>query len=117
LSRDLRLTVLLFRYTPTTSIHLTTLSLHDALPILAMSNYDPSMQIFCKPYLHEPFNWICCSCLRRLLDNDKLRRHYSLKYCEPRSEEHTSELQSREISYAVFCLKKKKYGILYILLY
>src|SRR5216110_3818999 len=28
----------------------------------------------------------------------------------PRSEEHTSELQSRElISYAVFCLKKKKH--------
>src|SRR3546814_8181460 len=28
---------------------------------------------------------------------------------EPRSEEHTSELQSRmRISYAVFCLKKKK---------
>src|SRR5436309_3761819 len=28
-----------------------------------------------------------------------------------RSEEHTSELQSREISYAVFCLKKKKTSI------
>src|SRR2546430_3290940 len=26
----------------------------------------------------------------------------------PRSEEHTSELQSQSISYAVFCLKKKK---------
>src|SRR3712207_8029148 len=26
----------------------------------------------------------------------------------PRSEEHTSELQSRHISYAVFCLQKKK---------
>src|SRR3712207_7538872 len=26
-----------------------------------------------------------------------------------RSEEHTSELQSANISYAVFCLKKKKY--------
>src|SRR3712207_7278845 len=26
----------------------------------------------------------------------------------PRSEEHTSELQSRNISYAVFCLKKTK---------
>src|SRR3712207_7999894 len=26
----------------------------------------------------------------------------------PRSEEHTSELQSANISYAVFCLKKKK---------
>src|SRR5690606_39558988 len=29
-------------------------------------------------------------------------------YHRLRSEEHTSELQSREISYAVFCLKKKK---------
>src|SRR3712207_7889435 len=28
-------------------------------------------------------------------------------YVVPRSEEHTSELQSRHISYAVFCLKKK----------
>src|SRR5256886_3858599 len=27
----------------------------------------------------------------------------------PRSEEHTSELQSQSISYAVFCLKKKKW--------
>src|SRR3546814_1994036 len=33
----------------------------------------------------------------------------SLKGIEPRSEEHTSELQSlMRISYAVFCLKKKK---------
>src|SRR3712207_7029932 len=31
----------------------------------------------------------------------------------PRSEEHTSELQSRNISYAVFCLKKKKNNIYY----
>src|SRR3546814_9000080 len=31
-----------------------------------------------------------------------------------RSEEHTSELQSiMRISYAVFCLKKKKYNIIY----
>src|SRR3546814_4266234 len=31
-------------------------------------------------------------------------------YSSPRSEEHTSELQSlMRISYAVFCLKKKKY--------
>src|SRR3546814_3909708 len=32
------------------------------------------------------------------------------RHAEPRSEEHTSELQSlMRISYAVFCLKKKKY--------
>src|SRR3546814_1944308 len=35
---------------------------------------------------------------------DRVRQHYT----EPRSEEHTSELQSlMRISYAVFCLKKK----------
>src|SRR3712207_7258485 len=31
-----------------------------------------------------------------------------------RSEEHTSELQSRHISYAVFCLKKKKHTPYYL---
>ena len=37
-----------------------------------------------------------------------LRQFYKFAFSE-RSEEHTSELQSREtISYAVFCLKKKK---------
>src|SRR3546814_4009570 len=34
--------------------------------------------------------------------------HLSAVHCRPRSEEHTSELQSlMRISYAVFCLKKK----------
>src|SRR5207248_5737630 len=33
--------------------------------------------------------------------------HFSRCWCR-RSEEHTSELQSVAISYAVFCLKKKK---------
>src|SRR5216110_3705423 len=37
------------------------------------------------------------------------RRRPGTRPPAPRSEEHTSELQSRElISYAVFCLKKKK---------
>src|SRR3546814_1620583 len=35
--------------------------------------------------------------------------HAPLDFSDPRSEEHTSELQSlMRISYAVFCLKKKK---------
>src|SRR3712207_7231717 len=33
--------------------------------------------------------------------------HPNLQMLPARSEEHTSELQSRHISYAVFCLKKK----------
>src|SRR5690606_39450218 len=42
-----------------------------------------------------------------------LRPRLQAQHGEPeariyRSEEHTSELQSREISYAVFCLKKQK---------
>src|SRR3546814_2675323 len=38
-----------------------------------------------------------------------LRQNQDLRTVGPRSEEHTSELQSlMRISYAVFCLKKKK---------
>src|SRR3712207_7882557 len=40
------------------------------------------------------------------LDRGRLR--INLGQAGGRSEEHTSELQSRNISYAVFCLKKKK---------
>src|SRR5216110_4067344 len=41
------------------------------------------------------------------------RRWASAAACCARSEEHTSELQSRElISYALFCLKKKKFDAL-----
>src|SRR5688572_31947975 len=36
------------------------------------------------------------------------RCHMRSKYTESRSEEHTSELSHSQISYAVFCLKKKK---------
>src|SRR6059058_2329738 len=63
-----------------TSLH--TLSLHDALPI-----------------------WRSAARARAAdAPVDPVRRT-----CPVRSEEHTSELQSRnDISYAVFCLKKKK---------
>ena len=41
-------------------------------------------------------------------DNNIAKCEYEFKDRTGRSEEHTSELQSREtISYAVFCLKKK----------
>src|SRR3546814_2144529 len=40
---------------------------------------------------------------------DETVRHTSVPPSRPRSDEHTSELQSlMRISYAVFCLKKKK---------
>src|SRR3546814_3510059 len=41
--------------------------------------------------------------------HDMLRQHIERAWTEPRSEEHTSELQSlMRISYAVLCLKHKK---------
>src|SRR3546814_7535784 len=44
-----------------------------------------------------------------MLTKQRLKARYSLWLVYPRSEEHTSELQSlMRISYAVFCLKKKK---------
>src|SRR3546814_9640167 len=47
-------------------------------------------------------------CLRLLRDEYRRHQHARLHQI-PRSEEHTSELQSlMRISYAVFCLKKKK---------
>src|SRR5690349_23101431 len=75
-----------FNDTATTEIY--TLSLHDALPIYALIFFFGR-----KVY--------------------KIRSK-GLKLSQFRSEEHTSELQSRrEISYAVFCLKKKKRKWLY----
>ena len=46
---------------------------------------------------------------RNLSDQDEMAKYESIGNNGRRSEEHTSELQSRpHISYAVFCLKKKK---------
>src|SRR3546814_6703147 len=49
--------------------------------------------------------------------NKRLTAHILLLRARQRSEEHTSELQSlMRISYAVFCLKKKKTQKVYIIL-
>src|SRR5216110_4070581 len=76
-----------FKDTPTTEIYTSshTLSLHDALPISVLSTQFSGRFAPVSPSISARATMPC------------------------RSEEHTSELQSRElISYAVFCLKKKK---------
>src|SRR3712207_7394507 len=78
-------TLFFFNDTATTEIY--TLSLHDALPIWSRCRCPPGRSGE-RPDEGVP---------------DALRGR-------PRSEEHTSELQSRHISYAVFCLKKKQDG-------
>src|SRR5690606_41328883 len=81
----------------TSTVSIYTLSLHDALPIWITRQW---------PFLqrHGPCPWgFFARCSRRLFRLTGRKARF-----ERRSEEHTSELQSREISYAVFCLKKKK---------
>src|SRR3712207_7069217 len=101
--------VFFFNDTATTEIY--TLSLHDALPISAMRS------ICCCAFAEmvvgaRRFRFWGSSartarnpaCISAVTERARARALGSLG----RSEEHTSELQSRHISYAVFCLKKKK---------
>src|SRR5216110_1814010 len=54
-----------------------------------------------------PYTTLFRSQIQRWLEGSSIRPNEMVR--KARSEEHTSELQSRElISYAVFCLKKKK---------
>src|SRR5437870_13587792 len=85
-----------FNDPPTTEIY--TLSLHDALPIsMAVTvpvgkslNTDEATLLLVVSFFEEvPSSLVICT-------------------VAPRSEEHTSELSHVAISYAVFCLKKKK---------
>src|SRR3546814_2102634 len=57
----------------------------------------------------DEVNMVACQVAHSLFNvPTKIARIRQQSYLDPRSEEHTSELQSlMRISYAVFCLKKK----------
>src|SRR5258707_3819034 len=78
-----------FNDTATTEIY--TLSLHDALPICCR-------MWFGRPAARSPSSW-CAGCFPRK----------SLAWC--RSEEHTSELQSRQYLVCRLLLEKKNYQL------
>src|SRR5688572_32573681 len=88
-------TVFFFNDTATTQNY--TLSLHDALPI---SNRDPSK----KPSIRKMSPPCCALTSQRPSVSTSFLKYWA----GTRSEEHTSELSHSQISYAVFCLKKKK---------
>src|SRR5207244_13541819 len=93
-----------FRLTHTAPTATYTLSLHDALPISRAL----LEEVVEAPGAHHVARYI--------FDLGALRdRHFGLcdrarqgRAAEERSEEHTSESSHQIISYAVFCLKKKK---------
>src|SRR5690242_20938767 len=98
----------------TTEIY--TLSLHDALPI---SSASPSSRTTRRTTACAPSDaYAVRSRSRREVSCRARRRARSVRCAgestraEHRSEEHTSELHHMSISYAVFCLKKKKKKII-----
>src|SRR3712207_8615989 len=78
--------MIFFNDTATTEIY--TLSLHDALPISRAARTLGGCA-------GGPWSWSCCSPARR-------------RAAGPRSEEHTSELQSRQYLVCRLLLEKKK---------
>src|SRR3546814_7151074 len=59
--------------------------------------------------LHEFDAWMERNYLNKKVRKDRWAWNFGILKQRPRSEEHTSELQSlMRISYAVFCLQKKK---------
>src|SRR5690606_40723809 len=91
-----------FHDTPTTEIY--TLSLHDALPISSISTPTgtsfpaPSCQSSSRTIFHaEPTGVASAMCCKACSSRPR-----------PRSEEHTSELQSRENLVCRLLLEKKK---------
>src|SRR5206468_4339194 len=87
---------------PPTELH--TLSLHDALPIDPQRKTVLLVRQFRIPvYLENGDGMIIEACAGLLDENDP-----ETAIRKERSEEHTSNSSHDQISYAVFCLKKKK---------
>ena len=117
-----------FNDTATTEIY--TLSLHDALPILVdmsallgkrfKSNSNKKMNELAKKSSSgqlSSFSGVFRVTPLNVTEKELLTSILQSYNENDRSEEHTSELQSHSfISYAVFCLKKKKHKKIHIFL-
>src|SRR3712207_8827465 len=95
-----------FNDTATTEIY--TLSLHDALPILIPSKSNQRRQPgFDRPAYRRR------NAVERLINRLKQFRRIATRYEKRRSEEHTSELQSRQYLVCRLLLEKKKTQLSY----
>src|SRR3712207_8807925 len=90
-----------FNDTATTEIY--TLSLHDALPILALTKKAGDGTVLARKFLKQGFKNIVA------IGGDGTLNEVANGFFEdPRSEEHTSELQSRQYLVCRLLLEKKK---------
>src|SRR3712207_9202886 len=101
---DAKCILIFFFFNDTATTEIYTLSLHDALPILHMSIRiicGASVQKHCPVYHIISYLRHCHRCYRH-------RPLLILKSQAKRSEEHTSELQSRQYLVCRLLLEKKK---------
>src|SRR3712207_6985561 len=100
----MRTTTVLFFFNDTATTEIYTLSLHDALPISNWLRFPQSGLRF--PVSHLPPGAISGGHLTQ-----------KLEFIQARSEEHTSELQSRQYLVCRLLLEKNKNAMSIILLY
>src|SRR5690606_41736407 len=104
--------IILFFFLPPATTEIYTLSLHDALPIFygntAMRSLPGTKQLI-HPVGISPFSfWISLNYLTNVsITKERLSAIYHSRLIIPRSEEHTSELQSRENLVCRLLLEKK----------
>src|SRR5690554_7103854 len=99
---SLILTLLLFFFTVTATTEIYTLSLHDALPILSLYKEGDANTVHVSKAIQSTLN--------QLQQAKIIPAEYQVKpiYDQARSEEHTSELQSRPHLVCRLLLEKKK---------
>src|SRR3712207_9041595 len=90
--------ILFFFFNDTATTEIYTLSLHDALPILVSERYLHSTQA--AVLIQE--------LVKEVLEPYLLIKHGTFTLKDSRSEEHTSELQSRQYLVCRLLLEKKK---------
>src|SRR5207237_8676646 len=92
-------------FTDPTPTHIHTLSLHDALPISTLRDRHVSIR-----GRHLQFTFRAKSGVYQTIDLDDARLARAVRECQelPRSEEHTSELQSHLNLVCRLLLEKKK---------
>src|SRR3712207_7493950 len=95
----------LFFFNDTATTEIYTLSLHDALPISVPDNtYANNMRQISESFFYSDFIYRTTFSLdRRLAKKERLFLNF-----DGRSEEHTSELQSRQYLVCRLLLEKKK---------
>src|SRR5690625_5420384 len=97
--------LLLINHTPPTS-HSCHLSLHDALPISHETYRGKWQMIFFYP---KDFTFVCPTEIKGFADMDQQFQDRDCQILAARSEDHTSELQSRGHLVCRLLLENKKY--------